>query len=72
MSFNKCWSCHEPIGPAQEDTFSQVDPMPFGIFLVADGINQQFVDQFYIRWNYHKVVPEQDFAPFFHPLQTGL
>ena len=41
--------------------------MPFSIFLVADGINQQFVDQLYIRWNYRKVVPKKDFAPFFHP-----
>ncbi len=57
---------------AQEDTFSQVEPVPFGIFLVADGINQQFVDQLYIRWNYRKVVPKQDFAPFLHPLQAGL
>jgi hypothetical protein len=41
--------------------------VPFGILLVADGINQQFVDHLYIRWNYRKVIPEQDFAPFFHP-----
>lgn len=64
-----CFS--RPYRPNQKDSFPVIQTKPADIFLIADGIHQQFVNQGIILRVNAKVISKQHLSLSFHPAHTG-